>query len=179
METLGAWLVLLPVAPAIAAVIFFPASGILSDSLAASGDAWLPVLLALGYAAAGALEYWARGRSEGLLVSAPFALNALTTIDQDLLVDGGACDAYCVLHSVALFVYSVCELAGLWSRGYSLAVLVPAAVALAVLAIVYRGVLWAEDFDATHGPTRQFLYWCGLVQVCALLAARVLVATAQ
>ena len=178
MESLAAWMVLLPVAPTIAAVIFHPASGVLSDSLASSNSALLPVLISLGYAIAGALEYWAFGRAVGLAVSVPFALTLLTCIDQELLVDETDCNAYCVLHSVMLFAYSVAEFAGLWKRGYTLRVLLPFAGALLALAIVYRAILWTDDFDATHAPTKQFLYWVGTVQVSSLVAVRVLVATA-
>lgn len=177
MESLGAWLVLLPAAPIIAAVIFFPSSGILSDSLASSESALLPVLVSLGYFAAGGLEDFVRGRTEGLLVAVPFAFNILTTIDQDLLVNGSDCDGYCVLHSVALFVYSVSEFVGLWSRGYSVQVLLPIATALAVLAIVYRIVLSSDGFDAAYGPTRHFLMWVGTVQVSSFVGVRVLAAT--
>ena len=178
MESLPIWLVLLPVAPIVAVVIGYPASGVLSDSLASSGSALWPILVVLCYIAAAFLEFWIRDRLEGLVVSVPLGLTALSTIEQALLVDGGVCNTWCVLHSVALVVYVLAELVGLHSRGVSTQTLLPFAVALTVTAAVYRAIVGADDFDASHGPTQSFLYYVGTLQVCAFVAARVFVAMA-
>lgn len=178
MESYAVWLVLLPSAPIIAATIFYPARGLVSDSLADSDSALLPALITLGYALAGALEYWARGRGEGLAVSVPLGLTALSTIDQTLLVDGGECNAWCAAHGAFLLVYIFAELAALWTRGVSAAALAPFAAALFATGAVYRGVVAADGFNADHGPTKSFLYYVGTLQVSAFVAARVFAATA-
>lgn len=174
-----ALLVVLPVAPAIAAEVFYPTAGLISNSFALSGSALLPVLVSLGYALAGGLEYYAYGRTVGLLVTVPLTLAALTTIDQDLLSERAACDTlYCVVHSLLFFAYVSAELVGLWWRGYSVLTLMPLALSGLGLGVAYVARTSGPDFDAARQSDLNFANWVETVQVVAIVGARALVATA-
>lgn len=179
LESFAVWLVLLPAAPVLAAEIFYPSEGLLSDSLARSGSALLPVLVALGYALASALEYYVFGRAVGLAVTVPLTLTALSTVGLGLLVDGAACDSfYCIFHSVILFVYVGCELVGFWWRGYRLLTLLPFVATSVGLGIAYRVRIAEDGFDVTQASARNFVNWVETAQVAGFVGARVLVTTA-
>lgn len=170
---------MLPVAPALAAEIFYPTEGLLTNSLARSNSALLPVLISLGYALAGVLEYYAHDRAVGLAVSLPLTLAALTTIDQDLLIERATCDNfYCVLHMALFAAYVAAEFVGLWWRGYSVLALLPFAVTAVALGLVYSARTASDDFDVARPSDLNFANWVETAQVSAFVGARVLVVTA-
>lgn len=174
-----ALLVWLPLLPVLVCSNLYPASGVLSDSLAESEGVGLALAIIWAYVFASIVEYLGLVRSEGLWVAPLLALTVLTTRGQELLSESGSCRSYCVLHNVSLGAYTLAELVGLYRRGYSMRSLAPYGLSLAALAVYYRTIVAAEGFDATNESTLQRLRIVGALEVLAFLVARALVSAAR
>lgn len=172
-------LVLLPVTPLLAVLLVFPASAVVSDSLAASDS--LPVLfgVVLGYAAGALLEWRALGSALSALTLPMFAAVVLTAYNQELLATSNSCNTLCLIHNVLLFLYTALELGASRMRGASTALVVVVALLLAAAAVVYRTVLAQPNFDAEDEPTRGVLAIVGTAEFAAYLAGRVVAALAS
>ena len=172
-------IVLLPLTPLLAVSLLYPASAVLSDSLAASQS--LPVLLivVLGFIAGAFVEYKIVGSVLSAAIAPIFAAVVLTTHGQDLLSATSHCNSLCIAHNVLLVLYAALELGACRLRGASLALTITAAVVMIATAVAYRIVLVDDDFDASVDETRVFLAMVGALELVLFLAARTITALAD
>ena len=170
---------LLPVVPLLAVLLLWPASAVVSDSLAASEGLAAPLAVVAGYAGGAAVEWRVLGSGLSAAVLPLFAGVVLTTYDQSLLVAGSTCSAYCIVHLSLLVVYTLIELGAARLRGTSWELVAAAAVLIGATALFYRLVLAEDGFNATDADTRRLLAIAGTVEVGTFLAGRAIAALAS
>ena len=160
-------------------VLLWPASAVVSDSLAAS-DSWAAlVAICSGYAAGAWLEWYFLHSLLSAATWPVFAATVFSTYGQDLLVDTTTCNSLCLAHNSLLVLLVALELAGSRLRGASLELVGASALIMAGTALAYRMVLLDDDFDASDTNTRRFLAVVGSVELVSFLSSRTLAALAS
>ena len=173
---LRALMILMPITPAIASLIFEPQTGVLSDSFA--GGAWFggPLFTALGFAASVVLETLMLGYIQGLIALPIATAVFLTTINQGTLRENGKdFEIYCHIHSALVGLLMIAVLIGLKTRGASWIVVIIAAALMLGIAVTYLITVNGEDFDATADGTKEALAAVGTMELIVFMGERSIV----
>jgi len=173
-----ALIVLTATAPSLGVLVFFPHSGIVTDSYAASGGWLAPLIASALFLASAALEYRALGRWEGLAASPFYAMAIVSTTSLPVTQRGVAdCDAQCVLHRVAVALLGVAELGLLWRRGVGAITLSATAVSIVATIAIYLTAVQGGGANVSASEMDEMLKLTGVFEICLLLWVRLLAAS--
>ena len=163
--------VLFAVFPIVVVVLQDPQTGVVSDSLAASGIE-AQIFCSLGFVLSAIVELLALGRPHGLVSSTFFAATIFSTWNQPTLATSTECAAYCYAHLVSVALLMAVVLVGLFQRGVRLVVIAAVAAVMLAIAVCYNVVVNDDNFDATDPAYRRWLALCGALEVGLVLFER-------
>lgn len=173
-----ALIVLTATAPSLGVLVFFPHSGVVTDSYAASDNWVAPIIASLFFVLSAALEYYALERYEGLMASPFYALAIVSTTSLSLTQRGVEdCNAQCVLHRVAVVLLGVVELALLWQRGIGTIILSVTAVCFVTTITLYLTAVQDGGANVSASEMDEMLKLTGVFEICLLLWVRLLAAS--
>ena len=174
-----ALIVVTAVAPSLGVLIFFPHSGIVSDSYAASGGLLAPLVASALFLLSAVLEYYALDRREGL-VAWPFYTAAIVSTYSlpQTQRDVAVCEAQCVGHRVSVVALVVVEMVLLRWRGIGWSIIAATGIVIVATIAVYLVAVQDGGAHVSESEMDAMLKLHGVFEICLLLWMRLLAASA-
>ena len=174
-----ALIVVTAVAPSLGVLIFFPHSGIVSDSYAASGGLLAPLVASALFLLSAVLERYALDRWEGL-VAWPFYTAAIVSTFSlpQTQRDVAVCNWQCHFHRAAVVSLAVVELWLLRWRGIGWSIIAATGIVIVATIAVYLVAVQDGGAHASASEMDAMLKLHGVFEICLLLWMRLLAASA-
>lgn len=174
-----ALIVLTAAAPSIGVLVFFPHSGVVTDSYAASGGFLAPLVASALFLLSAVLERYALDRWEGLIASPGYIIAIVSTYSLPLTQrDVEACEWQCHFHRAAVVSLAVVEMVLLRRRGIGWSIIAATGIVIAATFVVYIVAVWDGGALVSESQMSDMLKLHGVFEICLLLWMRLIAASA-
>jgi hypothetical protein len=173
-----ALIVLTATAPSLGVLVFFPHSGVVTDSYAASSGYLAPLVASALFLLSAVLEHLALGRWEGLAAFPFYAMAIGSTTLLPLTQRGVAdCCEQCIFHRVAVVSLGVVELWLMRRRGVGSLTLAATGLVIVATIAVYLVAVHDGGVYVSESQMSDMLKLHGVFEICLLLWVRLIAAS--
>ena len=174
-----ALIVLTAAAPSIGVLVFFPHSGVVTDSYAASGGLLAPLVACALFLLSAVLERYALDRWEGLIAWPVYSIAIFSTYSLSLTRrDVDACEWQCHFHRAAVVALAVVEMVLLRWRGIGWSIIAATGIVIVATIAVYLVAVWDGGAHVSESEMDAMLKLHGVFEICLLLWMRLIAASA-